>query len=101
MLEKRPIAGKVKSAESGTKVRLADGRTVIFPISNPDPVAFAKALLRRRKRLADNAPRTTEGIRERMARGLAARERNFGVSIQSDVELTHTALPGGWTVYVQ
>lgn len=100
MLEKRPTLGKVKRAESGTKVRLADGRTVIFPISNPDPVAFAKALLRRRKRLTDNAPRTTESIRERMARGLAARER--GVSIQpSDVELTHTAFPGGWVLNVQ
>ena len=104
MLEKRPTFGKVKSAESGTKVRLADGRTVIYPISNPNPVAFAKALMRRRQRQGrDDAPRTTEGIRERMRRQLAARERNSSsVSIQSsDVELTQVALPGGWTLDIQ
>lgn len=110
LLEKRPILGKGKRTGAGTTpVRFADGTVIHFPIANPDPVEFAKALMRRRRRLAaarsgltDNPPRTTESIRERMARGPAARERNSSVSIQSsDVELTQVALPGGWTVCVQ
>lgn len=90
MQEKRPMAGKGKLVSSkGTKVRLADGRTVIYPISDPDPVAFVKALKRQQQRRA--AARL-----ERMRRGLAARELS-----PPPVEQTYTPLPGGWTLDVQ
>lgn len=106
MYEKRPTAAKGnRGLNVKTTIRRADGSTWDFPIDNPNPLEIAKAITRKKLRaaarsgLTDN--RTAEDIRERMARGLAARERNSGVSIQSDVELTHTALPGGWTLDIQ
>ena len=109
MYEKRPTAAKGNRGQNvKTTIRRADGSTWDFPIDNPNPLEIAKAITRKKLRaaarsgLTDNPPRTTKSIRERMARALAARERKLGLSIQSsDVGLTHTALPGGWTLDIQ
>lgn len=95
MLEKRPTLGKAKRLKTETTIRRADGTTWQFPLDNPDPIEIAKALKRRaaaRSGLTDDAPRTTDDIRERMRRGLAAR---------GDVEPTPTALPGAWNLDIQ
>lgn len=104
MLEKRPTLGKAKRLKTETTIRRADGTTWQFPLDNPNAIELAKALTRRGKRRTaarQGRDDTTESIRERMRRDLAARERN-SVSIQpSDVGLTHTAFPGGWVLDVQ
>lgn len=112
MLEKRPVVGKGKRSTQNcqTTIRLEDGRTVDFPVANVNAVELAKALTRRRQRRAaarpgrdvDNASRTSDDIRERMRRDLAAREHEIGLSIpSSDVEQAYAVLPGGWTLDVQ